>query len=184
MDIFKKFKKHPERVNINDNARLSYDMGYIYFKLREYTHALQYFSEFNLVNDSFNRSFQRDTFLRMGDCQFALKQYWPALEYYNTAIALNPQRGSYAMFQKAMSYGFVDRNSKKIETLIALVQTYSRDPLLDDSIFELASSYSREGNSDQSLASYDLLLSKYKNSPYIPRAILNKGLILYNKEQY
>ena len=184
LDIFKKFKKHPERVNIKDNARLSYDMGYIYFKLREYTHALQYFSEFNLVNDSFNRSFQRDTFLRMGDCQFALKQYWPALEYYNTAIALNPQRGSYAMFQKAMSYGFVDRNSKKIETLIALVQTYSRDPLLDDSIFELASSYSREGNSDQSLASYDLLLSKYKNSPYIPRAILNKGLILYNKEQY
>ena len=79
LDIFKKFKKHPERVNIKDNARLSYDMGYIYFKLREYTHALQYFSEFNLVNDSFNRSFQRDTFLRMGDCQFALKQYWPAL---------------------------------------------------------------------------------------------------------
>ena len=83
-----------------------------------------------------------------------------------------------------MSYGFVDRNPKKIQTLVELIQTYSKDPLRDDAIFELASSYSREGNTNQAVASYDLLLSKYKNSPYIPKAILNKGLILYNQENY
>ena len=184
LDIFKSFQKHPERTNVESNARLTYDMAYIYFKLGEYSYALQFFKEFNSVNDSFNRSYQRDTFLRMGDCEFALKQYWPAMEFYNTAIALNPQRGAYAAFQKGMSYGFVDRNPKKIQTLVELIQTYSKDPLRDDAIFELASSYSREGNTNQAVASYDLLLSKYKNSPYIPEAILNKGLILYNQENY
>lgn len=184
LDVFKRFQKHPNKTNIESNIRLPYDMAYIYFKLGEYPYALKFFKEFNAANDSFNASYQRDTFLRMGDCEFALKQYWPAMEFYNTAIALNPQRGAYATFQKGMSYGFVDRNPKKIQTLVELIQTYTRDPLLDDAIFELASSYSREGSTNEAVSSYDLLLSKYKNSPYIPRAILNKGLILYNQENY
>ena len=120
----------------------------------------------------------------MGDCQFALKQYWPAMEHYNTAIALSPSRAAYALFQKAISYGFVDRNPKKIETLLVLVTEYEKDPLVDDALFELASSYSRERNSIKAIATYEDLLGRYQNSPYVPRALLNKGLILYNNENY
>ena len=184
LDIFKKFQKHSERNSVLSNTRLSYDIAYIYFKLGEYAFALKFFKEFNAVNSSFNQSYQRDTFLRMGDCEFALKQYWSAMEFYNTAIALNSEQGAYAMYQKGISYGFVDRNLKKIETLLQLTQTYLKDPLLDDALFELASSYSRESNTIKAIETYDLLLSNYKNSPYIPRASLNKGLILYNKERY
>lgn len=184
LDAFKKFQKHPEKNQIEASSRLPYDMAYIYFKLGEYDYALTFFEEFNSVNSSFDSSYQYDTFLRMGDCQFALKQYWPAMEFYNTAIALNPVRGAYPMFQKGMSYGFVDRNNKKIETLVSLTQTYLKSSLLDDALFELASSFSREGNTVEAISSYNLLLTNFKNSPYIPRAALNKGLILYNKEQY
>ena len=77
-------------------------------------YALQYFKNFNLDNDSFDTSYQRDTYLRMGDCHFALKQYWPAMENYNISIALDQKLGAYPNFQKAISYGFVDRNSKNI----------------------------------------------------------------------
>ncbi|MFQ3341679.1 MAG: tetratricopeptide (TPR) repeat protein, partial [Flavobacteriaceae bacterium] len=105
LEVFKKFKKHPQQTNIANNNRLSYDMAYIYFKLGEYEFALKSFESFNAVNSSFDTSYQRDTFLRMGDCQFALKQYWSAMENYNTAIAFSPKQAAYALFQKGMSYG-------------------------------------------------------------------------------
>ena len=184
LEAFKKFKKHPEQEQIATSKRLSYDIAYIYFKLGEYDYALRSFEAFNETNNSFDISYQLDTFLRMGDCQFALKQYWPAMEHYNTAIALSSSRAAYALFQKAISYGFVDRNPKKIETLLVLVTEYEKDPLVDDALFELASSYSRERNSIKAIATYEDLLGRYQNSPYVPRALLNKGLILYNNENY
>jgi tetratricopeptide (TPR) repeat protein len=81
LNAFKKFQKHPEKNQIEASSRLPYDMAYIYFKLGEYDYSLTFFEEFNSVNSSFDSSYQYDTFLRMGDCQFALKQYWPAMEF-------------------------------------------------------------------------------------------------------
>jgi len=184
LEAFKMFKKHPKKEHISTFNRLSYDIGYIYFKLGEYDYALKSFDAFNKANNSFDISYQLDTFLRMGDCQFALKKYWPAIEHYNTSITLSSKRAAYALFQKAISYGFVDRNPKKIETLLVLVTKYKKDPLVDDALFELASSYSRERKTVKAIAAYEDLINGYQNSPYVPRALLNKGLILYNNENY
>ncbi|MEK9613827.1 MAG: tetratricopeptide repeat protein [Flavobacteriaceae bacterium] len=184
LDSFKRFNKHPMRSEVKSINRLSYDMGYIYFKLGEYEYALKSFEEFNDRNSTLETQYQRDTFLRMGDCEFALKRYWPAMEHYNTAIALKPSQGSYASYQKAISYGFVDRSSKKISTLKNLIENYPKDALVDDALFELASTYSRLGENSKAISTYDALLLKFSNSPYLAKARLNKGLILYNDEDY
>ncbi len=87
-------------------------------------------------------------------------------------------------FQKALSYGFVDRNPKKIETLLQIQQKYAKDPLLDDTLFELASAYSRAEESNKALEAYNQLLANFETSPYLAQAALNKGLILYNTERF
>ena len=61
---------------------------------------------------------------------------------------------------------------------------YPKDPLLDDTLFELAAAYSKEGNTQEAITTYELLTDKFENSPYLAEASLNKGLILYNTEQY
>jgi len=184
LEYYKKFQKHPEFKSVEQYKRVDYDIGYVYFKLTEYTSALESYLRFNVQNSSYEVSYQRDTFLRMGDCSFALKKYWPAMEYYNTAIAFNERDGAYPIFQKAMCYGFVDRNLKKIETLLDLSENYAKDPLLDDTLFELASAYSREGNTQNAIQAYKTLINGFMNSPYLAEAALNKGLILYNTEKY
>jgi tetratricopeptide (TPR) repeat protein len=184
LEYFKAFKKHPEYRLVEASNRIDYDIGYVYFKLGEYPFALKAFNQFDSQNSGFDSSYQRDTFLRMGDCSFAMKEYWSAMESYNKAIALNELKGAYPTFQKAMSYGFVDRNPKKIETLLKLQSLYPKDQLLDDALYELATSYSREGSFDESINVYDNLLNEFDNSPYLAKAALNKGLILYNTEKY
>ena len=184
LDTFKQFKRNPKKETVPSFKRLNYDMAYIYFKLKEYDYALQYFKNFDSDNSSFDPSYQRDTYLRIGDCHFALKQYWPAMENYNTSIALNQKLGAYPNFQKAISYGFVDRNFKKISTLEKLIKDYPNDDLIDDALFELALVYSEEKQEEKSISTYDQLIESHKISPYIGKAALNKGLILYNQEKY
>lgn len=184
LDYYKAFKKHSEYKLVVSSKRIDYDIGYVYFKLGEYSSALKAFDQFDSQNSTFDSNYQRDTYLRIGDCFFAMKEYWPATESYNKAIALNERKGAYPSFQKAMSYGFIDRNLKKIETLLVLKSQYPKDQLLDDTLYELASAYSREGSFDKAINTYDLLLNKLENSPYLAKAALNKGLILYNTERY
>ena len=184
LDLYKRLKKHPKKSNVRSLFRLNYDIGYVYFKLGEYEYSLKSFKAFNKENDYLDKSYQIDTYLRIGDSQFALKKYWPAMESYNTAIALNPKSAPYATYQKAISYGFVDRNIKKIETLNNFIKVYPNDPLVDDVFFELANTYSSEMDYDKALSIYDELISKFKVSPYLAKSNLNKGLILYNLEEY
>ena len=184
LDLYKQFKKHPKKSNVESIFRLNYDVGYVYFKLGEYEYSLKSFKAFNQENDYLDKSYQTDTYLRIGDSQFALKKYWPAMESYNTAIALNPKSAPYATYQKAISYGFVDRNIKKIETLNDFIKIYPKDPLIDEVLFELANAYTNEMEYDKALRKYDELISKFKVSPYLAKSELNKGLILYNLEKY
>ena len=184
LDLFKQFDKHPNNQEVVSEYRLNYDIGYTYFKLGEYQYALKSFEVFNKSNDILDVSYQRDTFLRIADCHFALKNYWAAMENYNIAILLSPKNGAYASFQKAVSYGFVDRNIQKIKALIEFLKIYPKNDLLDDVLFELASAYSQEGEDEEAIKTYDKLLSVFERSPFLAKSSLNKGLILYNLEKY
>jgi tetratricopeptide (TPR) repeat protein len=184
LDLFKEFGKHAQKKNVVSVYRLNYDIGYVYFKLGEYQYALQSFEAFNQNNSSLDLSYHRDTYLRMGDCRFALKNYWAAMENYNTSILINPKKGAYATFQKAISYGFVERNSKKIVALSKFITTYPKNELLDDVLFELASAFSREGENEKAIEAYDKLIFLFETSPFLAKSALNKALILYNQEKY
>jgi tetratricopeptide (TPR) repeat protein len=180
LEAFKNTKNSPRFDRIEEKNRWDYDMAYTYFKLGAYEYALRFFEAFNQTNASLAPDYHFDTFLRLGDCRFALKEYWPAIEFYNTALAMPSKNKAYPLFQKAMSYGFVDRNAKKTEALQMLVDAFPRSSLADDALFELALSFSQEANQEQALATYDRFLNSFKDSPYLPKAALNKGLILYN----
>jgi tetratricopeptide (TPR) repeat protein len=57
-----------------------------------------------------------DSYLRLGDCQFATSKYWPAMEAYNKAIDMKGVDADYAYYQKAICYGFVAKTIKKLKS--------------------------------------------------------------------
>jgi len=175
------FKSHPFAKKVSGVEHLSYHLAYANFKLKNYEGSRALFETY-LKSTKQNASYKRDALLRLGDSHFALGKYWPAMESYEGAIQMDVSRGMYALYQKALSYGFVERNPKKIEALNQLISDYLKTSLLDDSYFELALAYTRENNTSKAVETYEILANNFPKSPYRSRALLNKGLILYNAE--
>jgi len=183
IDAFLAFEQLPARTKTDEQQMVYYQLGYAYFQTKAYEKALAAFEKQVAQKLSLPANYQADLFTRMGDAHFALKAYWPAMEQYNKVIALRPNRSFYARYQKSISYGFVDRNPQKIETLEALILQTQNNPFLDDARYELANTYATTQAFSQALTTYQQLIQYHPSSPYIPRALLNKGLVHYNLEQ-
>jgi len=179
---YKEFKGMSKSKELPEYYSIDYNIAYSYFKTKNYRLSVTFFEDYIKVGRPSQRL--HDANVRLGDAQFALGQYWPAMEAYNSAIAMRNYKSDYAFFQKAYSYGFVDRNKQKIESLNAFVQKYPNSIYKDDALFELGNTYVAENKDQQAISAYQKILTNYKKSLYYPRALSKQALIFYNNEKY
>lgn len=179
---FKQFQAFEEAKNVSEYKNSSYAIGYCYFKMKDYEQAASHFQNFiaQVKDDKIRIS---DAYLRLGDSYFVLAKYWPAMDSYNKVIEMKGVDSDYAAFQKAISYGFVSKNDRKIEDLNKFITLFSKSQYRDDALFELANTYVIENKNELALKKYDQLLVEYTNGIYSSKAILRQGLIFYNTEK-
>ncbi|PCJ96262.1 MAG: hypothetical protein COA50_07380 [Flavobacteriaceae bacterium] len=175
---FVQFQKNPTASTTEEFKELDYNLGYSYFKMKDYGSAITYFTSFSSSGEDDEKL--NDSYLRLGDSHFVSSKYWPAIEAYNKALAMNGAERDYAAFQKAISYGFVDRNARKIEELNLFVSRFTNSTLKDDALFELGNSYIKAGNEGEGMQAYDRLIREYKGSSLAPQGLMRQGLVHYN----
>ncbi len=73
------------------------------------------------------------------------------MEAYNKVIDLKGVDADYAYYQKAICYGFVSKNDKKIEELNSFLQLYPKSSYRDDAMYELANTYVASNKQDLAL---------------------------------
>jgi len=173
------FQQNPIAKNTEEYKELDYNLAYTYFKLKDYNTAISYFNNFTEAGTSDTQKLY-DAYLRAGDSYFVTSKYWPAIETYNKALALTGPQKDYAAFQKAISYGFVDRRNTKIDELRTFVSAYPKSSLKDDALFELANTLVSSGQEQQGLQTYDRMISEYRGSSLVPQAMMRQGLVHYN----
>ncbi|AWG25716.1 tetratricopeptide repeat protein [Flavobacterium kingsejongi] len=179
---YKQFLGMGEAKNTPEFKNASYNLAYTYFKLKEYEPAAENFKNY-IATAGADKTRLNDAYLRMGDSYFVATKYWPAMEAYNKVIETKGMDADYAAFQKAISYGFVARNEKKIEDLTKFIQNFPKSQYRDDAMFELGNTYVTEKKDDSAIKAYDQLLNEYKNGSYASKAILREGLVYYNAEK-
>ncbi len=179
---FKQFTAYAEAKNTPENKNINYNIAYAYFKQKEYDQAGNYFQSFIDTNkdDSVRLN---DAYLRLGDSRFVTSKYWPAMDAYNKAIEMKGIDADYAAFQKALSYGFVSRNDKKIEDFNKFLQNFKTSQYRDDALMELGNTYVAENKTDFAVKAYDQLLSEFKNGLFAAKAVLRQGLVYYNAQK-
>ncbi len=165
-----------------EKDNLDYNIAYAYFKQKEYGKAIDFFNRYanNSEKDNARRN---DAYTRLGDTYFVTSKYWPAMEAYTKAIDMNLGNTDYAAYQKAISYGFVDRNESKIEELSSFTNKYPRSSYRDDAMYELGNTYVAMNNSQKGIETYNKLIRDVPGSAFVPQAMLKQGLIYYNGDQ-
>jgi tetratricopeptide (TPR) repeat protein len=179
---FKQFVGYASATATPENKNINYNIAYAYFKQKEYEQAGNYFQSF-IDGSKDDRVRLNDAYLRLGDSRFVSTKYWPAMDAYNKAIEMKGIDADYAAFQKALSYGFVGRNDKKIEDFNKFLQNFKTSQYRDDALFELGNTYVTENKTDLAVKTYDQLLSEFKNGSFASKAILRQGLVYYNAQK-
>jgi tetratricopeptide (TPR) repeat protein len=178
----KQFVDLAQATTTAEYKNCNYNIAYAYFKLKEYDQAGNYFQA-QIEKAPTDKVRLNDSYLRLGDCRFVSTKYWPAMDAYSKVIELKSVDADYAYFQKAICYGFVSKNDRKIEELTVFLQLYPKSEYRDDALFELGNTYVAENKQDLAIKTYDRLNSEFKNGSYTSRAILRQGLVYYNSDK-
>ncbi len=180
---FKQFQQQSAAATTPEIANIDYNLGYTYFKQKNYSKATEHFNTF-ISNKKEDKLRLNDAYLRLGDCYFVSGDYQKAISAYDKAIAVNEIETDYAAFQKAMSYGYIGQNATKIQELTTFIDRYKTSALNDDAMYELGNSYAKANQTDKAMAMYDKLNSTHKNSVFLPKSLLRQGLSYYNDNKH
>ncbi|MDQ3073424.1 MAG: tetratricopeptide repeat protein, partial [Bacteroidota bacterium] len=161
----------------------NYGLGYAFFQLKDFSKARTYFENYiEAQRRSTKNTRYTDALLRAGDCHFMLKNYNPALSYYNEVISGNSQEGDYASYQKATIQGLMGNNEGKIATL-RTIQTndrYRNSRFIDDAIYAIGETYLNTGQYEKAIKELGTLPIE---SVYYKVAQLKMGLAYVNMNQ-
>ncbi|MGJ8667691.1 MAG: tetratricopeptide repeat protein [Patiriisocius sp.] len=177
---YKQFMQLPGAKGTLEYANSNYNIGYNYFKLKDYETAIENFTKFT-TSSSADATRKKDAFLRLGDSYFVTSKYWPAMENYNKSIELSSSDNDYAAFQKAICYGFVDRTDTKIKELESYGNAYPKSIYKDDALYELANTYLAQNRSADATRTYRKLVKEQPKSSFVSKALLKEALILDNE---
>ena len=158
---------------------IDYTMGYSYFKLKQYTKAVESFEEF-LENEAILDAYKYDAYTRLGDSYFASTAYKKAILAYQKVVDNAALGGDYAAYQIGMSYGFTNKYEDKISALKKVINAYPLSNLKDDALYQLGNTYSKLKDTKNAHFAYHRLAAKHPKSVFLSRALLRQGLLYFN----
>lgn len=176
-----KFMHSPGGYLLPEYNKTYYNLGYAYFKLKDYENAISWFRKYTDKADKVNIKKRSDALIRIADCYFVSRQYAEATNFYDQAVQLDTFDIDYAMFQKGFSQGLQKQYENKITTLSTLLNNNPNSSYSADALFERGRSYIATNNEPQALTDFEKLVNDYPNSSYVPKALLQTGLIHYNQ---
>jgi tetratricopeptide (TPR) repeat protein len=170
-----------ETTKIEDLLLLDYTIGYCHFKLKKYEKAGASFTAF-LQKNSISDALKYDALIRLGDSYFATTNYKEAILAYKKVTDNYGLGSDYAMFQIAMSYGFISKNEAKVSALKKVINDYKISNLKDDALYQLGNTYSKLKEHKNAHLAYDKLLEEHPKSVFLSRSLLRQGLLYYNDD--
>lgn len=175
------FRQLPGAAGVKEADLIDYNLGYIYFKNKDYQQALQYFISFdNSVNAGTRSDLAADARNRIADCYFIATDYPDAIKYYDKVIDYAKIDADYATFQKAFAQGLNNDNNAKISTLSGLVDRFPSSAYVPNALFERGRAYVAVNQPSKAESDFNRIISNYSDSRYVPSAMVQLGLISYN----
>lgn len=177
LSLYNKFIHEAGSLNSGYFNEANYGAGYALFKQKKYIDATSSFRKFVDNNNNEDLRKLNDAYLRLGDCFYVAKDFDKAISYYQQAIVLDQPMKDYAMFQKAVCFGFQENHSAKIEDLEAMLNNQNGSKYTADAKFELAKTYLGQDNLEKSKGYFQDIIDTHSNTPYRKLSLVNIAFI-------
>lgn len=160
-----------------------YSLAYAYLKQENYQLAKDHFDQVaNTINTN-SAALDQDAFTRSADCDFMRKDFKQALRKYDQIISLQFPASDYAMYQKAIIAGAMNKPAEKISILQELTSKYSNSNLVADAQLELANTYLANENYAAAIGPLEKIIEQKNTESYLPQVYLKLGVANFNMEK-
>ncbi len=180
---YKKFIDMPVSYYREEFNLAHYNLGYAYFKKRNYSDAALWFRKYTGFMKESNTRRVGDALNRIGDCFFINTDYYSAIDFYDRSIKAGITDVDYALFQKSLSLGVVNKFGEKIQNLNQLLTFYPNSAFTDDALYEIGESYLSQNQPDKAMPNFQRIVNAFPNSSYVSKALVKLGLIYYNTDR-
>lgn len=151
-----------------EKKQLYYDLGYAYFKNKNFEKAGEYFREY-LKNPQ--NEFRSDAELRLADTYYADNKLDEAIAIYSRTS----DASDYTLFQKAMAQGFKGNENDKISTLKTLISRFPASEYADDAEYEIGAAYAAQDNFSASNESFTKVIGSSKDADLVANASIYRA---------
>lgn len=163
--------------------RVNYNLGYVYYKLRNYEKAITWFRKYSDINGEVDARIMNDAQVRIADSYFYLKNYGAATDYYDKALNIRLSSVDYSLFQKAMTLYVQGKLENELEVLNDLITNIPESKYADDAKFEAARVYMLLDRYEEAYAMYSGILLNHSESQLAASSRVQMGLIKYNQRK-
>ncbi|MBP5364944.1 MAG: tetratricopeptide repeat protein [Bacteroidales bacterium] len=181
--LYSSFIKQMSASELDEFTTCHYNLGYTKFNQKKYDEAFNWFLKYVSLNVD-NKRFKSDAYNRLGDCMYVQRNFKPAVEYYDKAIATSSEVGDYSMLQKGICLGLQKDNRAKITQLQSLIEKYPKSPYCDNAYYEIARAYVALDQLKDAIYNFKVVKERYPKGSLAPKAMLQLGLLYYNNGEY
>jgi TolA-binding protein len=179
---FQEFQLMPNVFSTDEYDLANYAIGYCNFMNKDYANAGNAFKKVIIASKDIEPNKLADAYLRAADCSFMQRDFKSALDYYSMAVSFKKFDLDYALYQKSICNGLLKNNNSKIKDLKDLETNYPKSSYLASSTFELANTYTNDGNTAEAIKYYNKVIKDYPKSSYIIKSYLGLGQLYYNNK--
>jgi tetratricopeptide (TPR) repeat protein len=169
--------------NLKKFNRVNYNLGYVYYKLKNYEKAIAWFRKYSSTNGEVDARILNDAQVRVADCFFYQKNYTAAGEYYDKAVLTGLSDVDYSLYQKALTLYVQGKFEPELASLNRLIRDFPDSRYADDAKYEAARVYMLLGRYDEAYAMYEGIQMNHGDSPLAASAKVQMGLIRYNQRR-
>ena len=165
-----------------ESLLIPYNIAYCFFKERNYSSAVKWFSEYL---DQPSVKYRKEALERMADCHFISKQYKTAAETYS--LVMNDYADPddvYPYYQAGLSYGLANQPDKKIEVLSNVLDALPEVQFYPEALFELGRAYTLKDDDENAFGCFRRLADNVKDSTFVARAYIEMGSLARNQSQF
>ncbi|MBV9987900.1 MAG: tetratricopeptide repeat protein [Chitinophagaceae bacterium] len=177
------YLKNPVTNGEVNPVNAKYILAYGYFKRENYPAARGYFEQIAKTVSPVSSAIEQDAYLRSADAYFMNKEFAQALRMYESVINQQLPSADYALYQKAIISGAMNKNAEKITLLQSLDRIYPSSTLAADASLEIANTYLADENFQAAIAPLKKVTANSKATALAPQAYLKLGVAYFNLDK-